>query len=100
MEKNLDLNFLPRELLYNDDILNTSYDKLKKRNQLIRNLVQELDSIDEKQNEEYERRTERVSKVSRRNKYIKKDNSIDENNNLNQSFLERISYAFGCFKKN
>ena len=47
MEKNLDLNFLPRDLLYNEDMLNNSYDKLKKRNLLIKNLVNELEKVDE-----------------------------------------------------
>jgi hypothetical protein len=68
MSKNLDLNFLPRELLYNDEILNNSYDKLKKRNELIKNLMCELDKVDENDNEYDERRTERISKISKRNK--------------------------------
>jgi hypothetical protein len=69
MEKNLDLNFLPRELFYNDEILSTSYDKLKKRNELIRSLMSELDKVDERKSELNDRRTEMISKIFKRNKY-------------------------------
>jgi hypothetical protein len=55
-------------LLYNEEILNTSYDKLRKRNELIRNLMTELDKVEEKDNEDGDRRTERVLRMSRRNK--------------------------------
>ena len=84
----MDFDFLPKELLYDEEILNTSYGKLKKRNQLIKNLVNELEKVGE------EDRTERVSKRSKRTiQIVKKDDRGD------QSFMEKVSSALGCFMK-
>jgi hypothetical protein len=65
----MDLKFLPRKSLYSNEILNTLYDKLKKRNDLIKSLLSELDKVDEPESELNDRRTERLSKISKRNKY-------------------------------